>query len=177
MEDHENGSDEEIDEYEPFTQKNKRQMEPLFVGDKIQYREPVQGWRTGKMLTATVTSINRKLRKIGLHTGDVVMKDGVIQRDYGYDLETKSMKTQRGVMRYVEDYDLHEHQPLRNNVRCDNYMDQIDEYKKIKLKHQGKMKRKLDELNIPAGMIDFVIDDKKKDNDEKNEKKKKKTAD
>ena len=53
----------------------------------------------------------------------------------------------------------------------------MKKYKKSKEKHVGKMKRKLEELNIPAGMIDFVIDDKKKDNDEKNEKKKKKTAD
>ena len=126
------------------------------------------------MLSATVTSIDRKERSVLLNTGDVVLKDGVIQRDYEYDPETNSMKTQRGVMRYVENYEMHEQQPLGGNVKGDNYIDEIERYKKIKEKNVGKMKRKLKEQNIPQGMIDFVIDDNKKEGDDEKKTKQKK---
>ena len=61
MEDHEHGSDESSFE-NPF-EKDKRKMEPLFIGDKIEYREPIEGWRTWNILKATVTSIDRKKRE------------------------------------------------------------------------------------------------------------------
>ena len=32
-----------------------------------------------------------------------------------------------------------------NNLNADKYIDQIEKYKKIQEKHQGKMKRKLEE--------------------------------
>ena len=125
-------------------------MEPLYIGDIIKYIEPITGWRTNELITGMVESVDRKRRVISVNNGDVLIGSAKIQREYVYNKDGDTMTKQRGVMRYVENFDLYEYRPEANTLKVETYIEQC---KKIKEKGKEKLKSMLKEINIPSDIV------------------------
>ena len=125
-------------------------MEPLYIGDIIKYIEPITGWRINELITGMVESVDRKRRVISVNNGDVLIGSAKIQREYVYNKDGDTMTKQRGVMRYVENFDLYEYRPEANTLKVENYIEQC---KKIKEKGKEKLRTMLKEINIPSDII------------------------
>ena len=97
-----------------------------------------------------VESVDRKRRVISVTNGDVLIGSAKIQREYVYNKDGDTMTKQRGVMRYVENFDLYEYRPEANNLKVENFIEQC---KKIKEKGKEKLRSMLKEINIPSDII------------------------
>ena len=70
----------------------KRQMEPIYIGDMVEFSDPVFVLDPNKFRKGVVVSVDRKSRCIRLNTGDVLSKWNILKRITGYDPTTKSMR-------------------------------------------------------------------------------------
>jgi hypothetical protein len=102
------------------------------------------------MITGMVESVDRKRRVISVNNGDVLIGSAKIQREYVYGKDGNTMMKQRGVMRYLENFDLYEYRPEANILKVENYIEQC---KKIKEKGKEELRSKLKETNIPSDII------------------------
>jgi hypothetical protein len=80
----------------------------------------------------------------------VLIGSAKIQREYVYNKDGDTMTKQRGVMRYVENFDLYEYRPEANTLKVETYIEQC---KKIKEKGKEKLKSMLKEINIPSDIV------------------------
>ena len=75
----------------------KRQIEPLFLGDVVNYSDPFGGYNPNKLLEGMMMSIDCKQRLIRLSTGDVLTTLHAFKRVYAYNEQRDRMTQHKGI--------------------------------------------------------------------------------
>ena len=81
-------------------------MEPLYVGDVINYSDSMKGYDSWKLMEGVVMDIDRKSRVLRLNTGNVSTTIHTFKRICVYDEEKNVMLKQEGISKWAEGHHL-----------------------------------------------------------------------
>ena len=127
-----------------------RQMEPIFIGDVVEYGDPIKVFSAENIHLAMVKSVDRKDLQITLSTGDTLGTLNFLRRIHCYDINTKAMVTQNGYFKASDDFDLCNYRPKENTLSMEEYKDQC---KKILTGNKKTLERNLKTTGLPTDML------------------------
>ena len=141
-----------------INQKFVRNKEPLFVGDVVEYYNPVYvyGHEHGKE-TASVTHIYSGTKSIVLNSSFTFQKEDRVRRIVGYNKNEKKQLRQNGLVRLVGEFELNNVQPVGITLNVQTAAEVCDNIIENRTK---KMKKSLNDIGNPYA--DFIVEKKNK---------------
>ena len=128
-----------------------RQMEPLYIGDVVEHQHPMNMFDPKNLITAMVSSIDRKERKVTMNTGVVLETVQYLRRIHCYDPKKNTMVEQYGAIRSVDSFDLINVRPEVNSLVME---DCVQRGKRIIRKNKKRLRSNLEKDNLPSDLID-----------------------